>query len=259
MLPQIIDTEILYSKLFCQSSEERYLIRFWDDEILDMYTHNFTLLINYSENLVDIISKELVLRNEQNKTFLRIELNFKMDKLTEDKLRELHIKPEITVYDYMHIKTDRHRNIVGNTDCIIKKAISDDIMLDGRNVDVLANEATMGRDFAQRRIHRKSKVYQTDNLPLDLYVCYHNDLPIGNCELMVLHNIAKIEDFDILKEYQRKGFGSTIIKHLLKVAEENDVKDVYLITDSSDTAKEMYKKCGFEKIGVKTELFFELK
>ncbi|WP_442600758.1 GNAT family N-acetyltransferase [Paenibacillus sp. KN14-4R] len=254
MKTQIINAELTYTKLFSQSYEEENLIRFWDDEIPDMYTHNFTLVKNYSENLMEIISDELTLRKEQNKSFLRIEMNFDIN---EKILGELHVKPELTIYDYMYIKTDRFRNIGGNSDCVIKQASSDEVILDGRTIDVLANEDSMGQDFARRRIDRKLKVYEM-NQPLDLYVCYHKDIPIGNCELMTLENIAKIEDFDILKEYQRRGFGSKVIKYLLQRAEKQNVKHAYLITDSSDTAKEMYKKCGFEKIGVKTELQFQL-
>jgi hypothetical protein len=33
---------------------------------------------------------------------------------------------------------------------------------------------------------------------------------------------------------------------------------VYLLTDSEDTAKIMYEKCGFASLLKKTELFFEL-
>jgi spore maturation protein CgeE len=36
------------------------------------------------------------------------------------------------------------------------------------------------------------------------------------------------------------------------------VKIAYLITDSDDTAKDMYTKCGFTKVWQKTILFFKL-
>ncbi|MCB2290896.1 GNAT family N-acetyltransferase [Clostridium sp. CS001] len=107
-------------------------------------------------------------------------------------------------------------------------------------------------------IYRKSEVYTKSNSNLDLYVCNYRGIPIGNCELMLNSDIAKIEDFDILNDYQRKGFGTSVVKYLLEEAKENSVEFVYLITDSVDTAKEMYKKCGFKKAGEKTELFFDL-
>jgi len=75
---------------------------------------------------------------------------------------------------------------------------------------------------------------------------------------MIDGNIAKIEDFDILEEYQRKGFGTSVLKHLLMEANKSNVELGYLITESDDTAKDMYKKCGLRKVGEKNELFFKL-
>jgi ribosomal protein S18 acetylase RimI-like enzyme len=89
-------------------------------------------------------------------------------------------------------------------------------------------------------------------------VCYYKETPIGNCELMLNNEIAKMEDFNILKKYQRMGFGTSVIKHLLNEANQKKVDIVYLITDNEDTAKEMYTKCGFKKAGEKIELFFDL-
>jgi spore maturation protein CgeE len=54
------------------------------------------------------------------------------------------------------------------------------------------------------------------------------------------------------------GFGTSLLKYLLEEAKDNSVKFVYLITDSGDTAKDMYKNCGFKRAGEKTELFFNL-
>lgn len=256
MNTQIINTEITYTKLFSQSIEEDRMVRFWDDEIPDMYTHNFTLVKNRDIDIQEIILLELTLRKESGMDFLRVEMNFDID---QEIIDELPIKPEVTVYDYMYIHTDRFATIVGNSDSSIKKATSDKVILDGKNVDVLVNKDAIGLDFAKRRIDRKAEIYALPSQPLDMYVCYHEDIPIGKCELLVFQDIAKIEEFDILHAYQRKGFGSAVIKHLLQIAKNRNVDHAYLITDSSDTAKGMYRKCGFEKIGVKTELQFFLK
>ncbi len=232
-------------------------MRFWDDQIQDMYTHNYTLIKHNDECLVDLIIKELALCQKHNKNFLRVESNFPMETKDLLQLNGLPIKPDITQYDYMLINVDNFKSIKGNLDCHITKATQPKEISDGIQVDVQANTKSMGLDFAQRRIARKARLYPS-SLPLDFYVCYHQDLPIGKCELMISKHIAKIEDFDILPDYQRKGFGSSMLKHLLRVSNEHGVPYTYLITDHADTAKEMYQKCGFEKIGTKTELFFDL-
>lgn len=259
MLDQIIQTEQLYYNLFCQSRDEQGLTSFYDDQIIDMYTHNFTLVRHRSSDFAAIIEQQLQLHQQQGKDFFRAEFNFELDKELRNELNALIIQPEITVYDYMHIKTGQHKSISGNQDAVVQQALSGEIIADGIKVDILANETAMGCDFARRRIARKSKVYQDVKAPLDLYVCYYDGQAIGNCELMIQQPFAKIEDFDILPHFQRKGFGSSVIKHLLQAAEQRQVSDAYLITDSSDTAKQMYTKCGFKKVGVKTELLFHLK
>jgi len=49
-----------------------------------------------------------------------------------------------------------------------------------------------------------------------------------------------------------------ILKAIIEMAQKNGVSAIYLVTDEEDTVKEMYRKCGFRKIGEKTDLFFKL-
>ncbi|WP_124998518.1 GNAT family N-acetyltransferase [Clostridium tagluense] len=62
----------------------------------------------------------------------------------------------------------------------------------------------------------------------------------------------------MLEKYQRKGFGTSVLKELLKRCSDFGAETVYVLTDSEYTAKEMYKKCGFLKIGAKTILNFTI-
>ena len=139
----------------------------------------------------------------------------------------------------------------------VLKADKPDINQDGRMVDIVANYQSMTLEFAIRRIDRKFKVYSSDKA-LDLYVCYDGIEPVGNCELFSKGNLAKIEDFDIIEMHQRKGFGSYVIKRLLKVCHDNGIGEAYLVTDHDDTAKDMYLKCGFHLVGHRKELMFHL-
>lgn len=257
MFSRFSSTEIEYTKKFSQHYENNEIIRFYDNELPGMYMHNFTLIKEYtSENrLKEIIYEELENRKTQNAGFLRVEFNFS---IYDNFINNLPLTFEVSKYDYMYINTQMSKFLKGNEECLTKKAVSEDILNQGIEVDIIANQADMGIDFAKERIYRKAKVYKQHNSNLDLFVCYHNDLPIGNCELMKNNDIAKIEDFDIIENYQRQGFGTSMLKHIIEDAKEHGVELAYLITDSEDTAKEMYKKCGFIKVGEKTELFFDL-
>lgn len=257
MLFKLQSTEIEYIKKFTESYENNEIIRFYDKKLPDMYTHNFTLIKNnvLENKYRGLILEELSNRRNQKADFLRIELNCT---LKDEVIRDLPVAPRISRYDYMYIEPHKGDYLTTIEGCIIKKARSEEILKDGIKVDILANQSAIGTEFAQKRILRKSEIYQQLDSNLELYVCYYNRIPIGNCELMLNNEVAKIEDFDILEAYQRKGFGTSVVKQLLEVTKEQGIEFAYLITDSEDTAKDMYRKCGFKKAGEKTELFFAL-
>jgi spore maturation protein CgeE len=253
---KLVDTEIAYVKCFSEYAARGKVIEFWDDNVPDMYTHNYTLIkeLISRDEMVEIITKEIEIRKSKNKKFLQMEIDFPID---EDIIKALPIQPQVTIVDYMVIGTDHHDTLGGNEDCDIVPAKTEEVIRDGIQVDILANTPGMGAEFAKRRINRKAEVYRTAN-SLDMYVCYHRGEPIGNCELFLHGSTAKIEDFDILEPYQRKGFGSSVLKHLIRQAKEHGANLVYLITDHEDTAKDMYIKCGFKLMGQKTQLHFSL-
>ncbi len=255
MIRSILESELAYTKLFSECREEGSLIRFTDGSIPDMYTHNYIWVKDSSAHLTDLLKQELIVGQTEQKSFVRVEMSFDVN---FDRLGDLPVKPTVTHYDYMLIPTERYSAIPMKDNSRIEVATRAKVMADGISVDVLANVDAMGREFATRRIHRKSSIYQDAALPLQFYVCYNHELAVGKCELMIHRDIAKIEDFDILPDYQRQGFGSSVLRHLLKQAAEQQIQWAYLVTDSADTAKEMYTKCGFEKVGTKTELFFSL-
>lgn len=257
MLDRFLSSEIEYTKKFTETYEDDEIIRFRDISLKDMYMHNFTLIKSKvsKDDLRKIIIQELEKRKSEDADFLRIECNFPIDDMD---INEFPLVPEVTKYDYLYIEPKMSEYLPIKKNCIVKKALSEKVLNDGIKVDVLANEAAMGNEFAYKRIVRKSEVFKKLDSNLDLYVCYDNGISIGDCELMINNEISKIEDFDIIKQYQRKGFGTSVLKYLLQESKENNVEFTYLITDSAGTAKDMYKKCGFKKAGEKAELFFQL-
>jgi spore maturation protein CgeE len=257
MFSKFSSSDIVYSKKFTHNYENNEIIRFYDNNLRDMYMHNFTFIKNSvcKDNFRKIIIEELEKRKVENAEFLRIEFNFSIE---DDFITDLPVIPKVTKYDYMYITPQMYDYLTGNEECIITKALTEKVLKAGIEADILANQSAMGSEFARKRIYRKSEVYKQRNSNLDLYVCAYNGISIGKCEFMLNNDIAKIEDFDILKNYQRKGFGTSVIKHLLGEAKDHNVEFVYLITDSEDSTKEMYEKCGFKKAGEKTELFFKL-
>ncbi len=255
-LDKYFQVEKMYIHNFSTSEENEQVIRFSDNKLQDMYTHNFTL-IKKEENLLSILRNEIGIRKREKKEFLRIETYFEINSSI---LSQLSIKPEISIYDFMNIDTHQHFKIDGNKQGELKEACTKEVLEKGMIADEKTNQEEMG-DFAKVRIKRKADIYQDRNSKIKFYVLFLGDEAIGTCEMMMVkeRNIAKIEDFDILKAYRRKGFGSFVLKSLLEIAYKHQIDEIYLITDHDDTAKDMYKKCGFRKIGEKYEYFFSFR
>lgn len=123
--------------------------------------------------------------------------------------------------------------------------------------DCTNDEESLGKDFCTRRSYRRGKVYVSDK-EVNSYICYHNGNIIGNCDLFIDNGVAKIEDFAVIPKYQRNGYGTTILKSLIDIAIKENCHLIYIVTDEEDTAKEMYQKNGFNKIGGRIDLFFKL-
>lgn len=258
MIDQLLSCEQEYKKQFSEYIENEDFVLFKDDSLPDMYSHNCYLIKNKKnqEEMVDMLNQMIDDRKNSGKDFLKVEMDFPLKKEVYSKLS---VKPEISTFHYMGQEVKNLINPVGNENCVIKKATNLKILNDGIYVDIEANKKAMGEDFAKKRINRKKLVYEDPLRQLDLYVCYHNDVPIGNCELLVVDTVGKIEDFDIIDVYQRKGYGTSLLNFVMDEAIVAGVEYIYLLTDAEDTVKEMYKKFGLQTLLTRTELFFDLK
>lgn len=253
---RILETELNYIKCFSDFYEEQKVINFKDDKLRDMYMHNFIFLkeLMNEDELNNFIATEL--KNAEKDCLEHVHIMINADIKNYD-LKSIFPKIEITEYCFMAITPENFNKLKVKEDCFVFKANTSKTLADGSLVDIHANKAAMGEDFAIKRIKRKMEVYH-NNLNLDLYVCYKDNKPIGNCEIFIKDGIGKIEDFDILDEYQKQGYGTSVLHTLLYESYCENLDITYLITDNSDTTKEMYKKCGFSIEGIKTSILFKL-
>ena len=251
---RILENELKYIKCFSDYVEQQKFIKFIDHNLLDMYMHNFIFLKELMEKdeLRSFIENKLGEMQKSNNEHLHIMMNYGVK---WDEVKNLIQEPEITEYCFMAIEPKDFNKLKIKDDCIALKADTLEILNDGYKADVQANKVAMGEEFAIKRSKRKMEVYK-DNPDLNLYVCYKGKEPVGKCELFIKDGIAKIEDFDIMEEYQKQGYGTSMLHKLLEESLNAGADIAYLITDNFDTAKDMYKKCGFSKCGVKTSILF---
>ncbi|MBI9104530.1 MAG: GNAT family N-acetyltransferase [Spirochaetales bacterium] len=257
MLYKIIETELDYKMCFCNFSDKGPYYKLEDPKLPDMRAHNNIIFKPGTppETLKRVIKEELNQRRSDGYDFLKI---ISFDPVPDKALDSLGIKPEVDSYDYMVIQTASSSFLKYTEKVEVMHADSDPIYASGRWVDLEANKEMMGEAFTERRIDRKIEIYKNKNIPLEFYVCYYKGEPAGNCELYSGNQFAKIEDLDILPPFQKRGLGTHFLKDLLEKAYQNKIASAYIVTDHFDSAKEMYKKCGFKYEGNVTELLYNL-
>lgn len=259
MIENYREVENFYIENFSEKDEREDHIVFWDSKLPDMYAYNCILIKKNmkTSTIIEFVKEKLQVYKDKNKDFLKIILHpsFKINAELIDTLTEM--KFDIQTNLYMKIDPKEYKNFRKKKECIIKKANNEETLEDGLKFDIESSiDLGMPKEFAKRKALRKKEVFKDSNKTLNLYICYQNGEPIGDCELHIQGKYGKIEDFDIIKSYQRKGFGTTLLKEVIHDAIKSGVKNLYLITDKEDTPKDMYNKLGFKIIGEEVEIFW---
>lgn len=252
----IIECEIEYSKCFSEFYDSDEIIRFRDNQLADMHYHNYTFVksgINEAR-LRRIIEEEIALRLFEKANYCTFILNCET---RNSMLYMLRASPEISRNGYYLFDISKFSFLNTLSGCTIEKVVNKGMIEDVLYCNLQFDEVLLGKDFCKRRCYRRAKEYLS-NKEINSYVCYHNGKIIGNCDLFIHNGVAKIEDFVVLPTYQRKGYGSSILKELIGIAINENCHTIYLVADEYDTAKEMYLKSGFNKIGERVDLFFDL-
>ena len=253
---KIIECELQYTKCFSMCYENQNIVRFRDNQLKDMYYHNYTFIKKPMDeiSLNQIIQDEIALRLSEKSNYCNILLN---SVINSSLMSILKYKPEISQNGYYSFDISHFPRLNELSGCIIKKVENQEMIDDILFSDLQHDEKSLGKDFCTRRCYRRGKVYISDK-GVNSYVCYHDGDVVGNCDLFIYNGVAKIEDFSVIPKYQRKRYGTTILKSLIDIAIKENCKTIYLVTDEDDTAKEMYLKVGFNKIGERTDLFLKL-
>jgi spore maturation protein CgeE len=255
-MQKIYNTEVEYIKCFSDCYEDGPIIRFTDSLLGNMYSHNLTY-IKYDisdEEFVKILSAEAAHNRNVGKGFVNIQFDFPN---RPELLGNGNLEPaEVTSYDYYFFPVEHYASLKPREDCVIKK-LDNSLLETALELDLRTNGEDLGADFVKRRFERRSMVYLEPG-KVDNYICIHNDEAVGHCDLFINGNVAKIEDFDVAPDKQRQGYGTAILKEMIRFALEDRADTIYLITDHSDTAKDMYEKLGFIKVASKTEMLFAI-
>ncbi|MBP3889011.1 MAG: GNAT family N-acetyltransferase [Cellulosilyticum sp.] len=255
LLQAILECEEAYLNCFCEKVKEENYIRYTDALLPDMYAYNFIEVGDKvtKETLKELIQAETQRSIDNKARFCKI----KVPKYPQEPVVSCNGKsPEQETLGTYLCNLDLVKNWRQVTACEVKRIANGRQIEELIALDLIQDEATCGASFCKRRAIRKGQVYISDT-GCDSYICYYDGKPVGSCDLFINRTIAKIEDFSVSPEYQRKGIGTTILKALVERAQEQGAKNVYLNTEEDDTAKEMYMKLGFTKVAEFYSLIWE--
>lgn len=259
MISNFWDIEKSYIGNFAEMEDKGDYIVFRDDKLPDMYAFNCIFVKEHINTAAigSFVADRLEQAKLNGQDFLKIILHPKLKHTDSFKEQFASMGFELQTNLYMEIDGNKLENFKGNEACVVVRAGSEKEYEEGRRIDVETSiDAGMSAEFSERKALRKKEVFQQKNSRLFSYLCYYNDAPVGKCELHMTDEYAKIEDFDVLEKYQKKGFGTAMLEKMISDALDCGKKHIYLIADKTDTPKEMYEKLGFKIIGEDIELFW---
>ncbi|EPD48061.1 hypothetical protein HMPREF1208_02102 [Staphylococcus sp. HGB0015] len=99
-----------------------------------------------------------------------------------------------------------------------------------------------GEDYDAEFRDAVRKYIELGERPLNYYVAYLDDQPVGILNLIEKEGTVEIDGFAVAEQYRGQGIGSSM---QAKVGEIAGKRPVILVADAEDTAKEMYIKQGY--------------
>ncbi len=250
---RIIDLENQYYDEFSVRDDNGLVVRFKDDEISDMYSHNFTLIRSElsEEDLKLFIENEKTRRRQEGHDFLLIKFEYKVAEEHLPKADKVRFS-DIEYYRLSPAAVDRMKE---REDIEVIK-LSELLLEDARELDEICAESGEALDFTRRRFDRRSKVYLKEGGP-DNYLALLNWEAVGSCDYYSDGRNCMLEDFIVDPAYRGQGIGTSLLKTLAKLAFAKGNDFVFLSTDGNETAREMYIKLGFEKIWTASEALYK--
>ncbi len=252
-MKNIIRCEHTYSKEYCTVYEDDNVIRFIDYSLPEMRDHNY-IYIKKKKALQEVVDEEINKCSINKQNYLKIVFDVDDENFELSTLNGNYSVDKIGYYCFNILSVS---NIKIEKNLIIKKVNHPKMIEDIIFCDLEFDGDLSRKEFHDKKNKRRGEVYLSDS-SVDAYICYDGNKTVGICDLFIYDGVAKIENFLVIPKYQRKAYGTYILKKMIDIALENDAKLIYLITDEADTAKEMYKKLYFNKIGERIELIFTL-
>ncbi len=252
-IKRIKDCQARYLQCFSEYVDEGDFLRYRDSKLPDMYDYNVLFLKRRipAKQLESFCAQELEKRRGANIHFLEIASDHK----PAGRFENFPQKPEFGRLGTYVLRSDPAGWDV-NGQARLEKVVSQTMLEELKELDIINDEGKAGLDFCIRRTRRRGEVYLSE-APCDSYLCYLENKAVGNVDLMIHKGVAKIEDFAVIPEYRHRKIGTAMLKQLVSASRAAGCDLIYLVADEEDTPKAMYTMLGFEKVRETYTLFWK--
>ena len=106
-----------------------------------------------------------------------------------------------------------------------------------------------GETLEERKV--RMQAYLTNDFIPTMYVAEEDNNLIGTaaiieCDMDTKPNLTPwMASVFILQKHRKKGYGSVLVKHIMKQAKQNGIEEIYLYTEDADY---LYSKLGWKPI-----------
>lgn len=248
MLKDILTLQERYALAFSTRTEQPHVHVYRDESVPDMYSHNYTQIMSIPDQewLQTYIEQELRHAKEQQLGHLKLELHPSLPFSKELVSFATQLGFEVNTMLYMAAPLDVADKMATNPQCSVLRGDKADVLEAGIRALTESDSVAINPDFAVRKANRKREIYSAcEILP---YVCFVGEEPVGACEWHLHNELVRMEEFFILEAWQRKGFGTELIRVMMQDAKKRGATHMYVTTYEDDTPKEMYRKLGFEVV-----------
>ncbi|MGG4451441.1 GNAT family N-acetyltransferase [Brevibacillus porteri] len=248
MLTNIFTLQERYALAFSTRTEHPQVRVYRDESVPDMYSHNYTEIMSVPTQdwLRAYIEQELRHAKEQQLGHLKLELHPSLPFSEEFVSFATQLGFEVNTMLYMLAPLEVADKLAPNPQCSVLRGDSIEVMEAGIRCLTASDSVMINPDFAVRKANRKRVIYE--NGEIIPYVCFVDQEPVGACEWHLYKELVRMEEFFILDAWQRKGFGTEIIRVMMQDAKKLGATHMYLTTYADDTPQEMYSKLGFQEV-----------
>jgi ribosomal protein S18 acetylase RimI-like enzyme len=108
-------------------------------------------------------------------------------------------------------------------------------------------------DEVLAQLHEAKRLF-TDRVETRFFAVLQDGAPVSWGDLYLAGQTAQIEDVATLPEHRGRGYARALVLHALAEAREEGHDLVFLIADARDWPKELYRRLGFDEVGMKVKL-----